>query len=99
MLKFKNEKQDSAYLGNGQIRELTDFDVIFMRQDPPFDLAYIAATHILEHIRKKVRIINDPVAGRNAPEKLPVTPFSQFMPPTIITRDQEAICQFRAKHG
>jgi glutathione synthase len=98
-LKFKNANQESAYLGDAQIRDLTDFDVIFMRQDPPFDLAYVAATHILEHISDKVRIVNNPVAVRNAPEKLLVTHFPEFMPPTLITRDQEAICKFRARHG
>src|SRR5580704_17091734 len=98
-LKFKNEKQESAYLGAGQIRDLADFDIILMRQDPPFDLAYVAATHILEHLRGKVKVVNDPIAVRNAPEKLLVAHFPQFMPPTIITRDQEAICQFRARHG
>jgi glutathione synthase len=99
VLTFKNEKQDSACLGAAQIRDLTDFDVIFMRQDPPFDLAYVAATHLLEHIRHKVCIVNEPVAVRNAPEKLLVTHFPQFMPPTIITRDFEAIDKFRAQHG
>ena len=70
-----------------------------MRQDPPFDLAYVAATHVLEHLKGKVRVVNDPVSVRNAPEKLLIAHFPQFMPPTIITRDREAICEFRGRHG
>jgi glutathione synthase len=70
-----------------------------MRQDPPFDLAYISATHILEHIQNKVCVVNDPVGVRNAPEKLFATHFSRFMAPTLITRDREAIEDFRARHG
>ena len=98
-LKFKSGEQASAYLGAEKTRNLADFDIILMRQDPPFDLAYIAATHILDHLKDKVMIVNDPVAVRNAPEKLLVTHFPQLMPPTIITRDFEAIADFRDRHG
>jgi glutathione synthase len=98
-LKFKSAAQDSVFLGNASIRDLSSFDIILMRQDPPLDLAYIAATHMLEHLKGKVRIVNDPIGVRNAPEKLLVTHFAKFMPPTIITRDHEAIDQFRAQHG
>lgn len=85
-------------LGDEQTRDLQDFDVVLMRQDPPFDLAYITATHILEHLKDKVRVINDPVGVRNAPEKLLITHFPHLMPPTLITRDRAAIEAFRAQH-
>jgi glutathione synthase len=98
-LLFKSAAQDSVAFGTAQDCDLGGFDIILMRQDPPFDLAYIAATHALEHLAKKVRIVNDPVSVRNAPEKLLATHFPQLMPPTIITRDQNAICEFRAEHG
>ena len=69
-----------------------------MRQDPPFDMAYITATHLLEHIQPKTLVVNDPAAVRNAPEKLLVTHFPELMPPTLITWDLEAIRGFRAEH-
>ena len=68
-----------------------------MRQDPPFDMAYITATHLLEHIHPKTLVVNDPAAVRNAPEKLLVTHFPDLMPPTMITWDLEAIRAFRAR--
>ena len=70
-----------------------------MRQDPPFDMAYITATHLLEHIHPKTLVVNDPVAVRNAPEKLFVTQFPDLMPPTLITSDRDSVTQFRAEHG
>jgi glutathione synthase len=85
-------------LGEEQTRDLATFDVLLMRQDPPFDLAYITATHILEHLKDTVKIINDPVGVRNAPEKLLITHFPHLMPPTLIARDRKAIEDFRAHH-
>jgi glutathione synthase len=73
-------------------------DVVLMRQDPPFDMAYITATHLLEHIHPKTLVVNNPAAVRNAPEKLLVTHFPQLMPPTMISWDREAIKDFRARH-
>ena len=70
-----------------------------LRQDPPFDLAYIATTHILERIQPKTLVVNDPSGVRNAPEKLFVMDFPELMPPTLIARDQAAIEAFRAEHG
>ena len=70
-----------------------------MRQDPPFDMAYITATHLLEHIHPKTLVVNDPVQVRNAPEKLFVTHFPELMPPTLITSDPAMIMEFRAEHG
>jgi glutathione synthase len=75
-----------------------DVDVVLMRQDPPFDLAYITATHILEHIHPRTLVVNDPVEVRNAPEKLFVTKFEGLQPPTLVTRDLDAIADFRARY-
>ena len=79
--------------------DLGTLDVVLMRQDPPFDLAYITATHLLEHIQATTLVVNDPVAVRNAPEKLLVTHFPDLMPPTLITADRGEIAAFRAEHG
>ena len=70
-----------------------------MRQDPPFDLAYITTTHLLERIHPKTLVVNDPAAVRNAPEKMFVTEFPALMPPTLLTRDLAEIKAFRAEHG
>jgi glutathione synthase len=78
--------------------DLGTMDVILMRQDPPFDMAYITATHMLEHIQPGTLIVNDPAAVRNAPEKILVTHFPDLMPPTLITWDLEAIRSFRAEY-
>jgi glutathione synthase len=78
--------------------DLASMDVVLMRQDPPFDMAYITATHLLEHIQPGTVIVNDPAAVRNAPEKLLVTHFPDLMPPTLITWDLEAIRSFRAEY-
>src|SRR5271165_201767 len=78
--------------------DLATMDVVLMRQDPPFDMAYITATHLLEHIQPQTLIVNDPAAVRNAPEKLLVTHFPDLMPPTLITWDLEAIRSFRAEY-
>ena len=79
--------------------ELTEFDVVLLRQDPPFDLAYITSTHLLERIQKHTLVINDPASVRNAPEKVFVTEFPELMPPTLVSRDLAEIKAFRAKHG
>jgi glutathione synthase len=84
--------------GEGTVLDLGTMDVVWMRQDPPFDMAYITATHLLEHIHPKTLVVNDPVSVRNAPEKLLVTHFPDLMPPTIITWDADAIRGFRATH-
>ena len=78
--------------------DLGTMDVVLMRQDPPFDMAYITATHMLEHIHPKTLVVNDPAAVRDAPEKLLVTHFPELMPPTLITWDTAAIRAFRAEH-
>ena len=76
-----------------------DVDVVLMRQDPPFDLGYITATHLLERIRSETLVVNDPASVRNAPEKIFVLDFPQFMPPTAITRSLGLARKFLAEHG
>jgi glutathione synthase len=85
-------------LGDPQSISLTEMDVVLMRQDPPFDMAYITATHLLEQIHPATLVVNDPVSVRNAPEKLFVTHYPTLMPPTLITSDREEIKAFRAEH-
>jgi glutathione synthase len=85
-------------LGEPKNYDLSSADVVLMRQDPPFDMAYITATHILERIHPKTLVVNDPFHVRNAPEKLFVTKFKGVMPPTLITSDREEIRAFRAEH-
>ena len=77
----------------------TGADVVLMRQDPPFDMGYITATHILEHIHPKTLVVNDPAEVRNAPEKLFVTHFPELMPVTLVTADRRRIAAFREEHG
>jgi glutathione synthase len=84
--------------GDAVLLDLATFDVVLMRQDPPFDMAYITATHMLEHIQPGTVVVNDPAAVRNAPEKILVTRFPDLMPPTMISWDMEAIRAFRAEH-
>src|SRR6266540_4351487 len=92
--------EGNHYRLDGERRvELTDFDVVLMRQDPPFDLAYITATHFLERIQDKTLVVNDPGHVRNAPEKVFVMLFPALMPPTLVTRDVAEIKAFRAEHG
>ena len=74
-------------------------DVVLLRQDPPFDMAYITTTHLLERIHPKTLVVNDPTHVRNAPEKLFVTQFPHLMPPTLISRDKAEIEEFRHEHG
>src|SRR5215216_7342302 len=86
-------------LGEACRVELTSFDVVLMRQDPPFDLAYISSTHMLERIHPGTLVVNDPAHVRNAPEKVLVMEFSDLMPPTLISRDLDEIKAFRAEYG
>jgi len=94
------ERTHGAHYRFGEIEhlDLAAMDVVLMRQDPPFDMAYITATHLLEHIQPGTLVVNDPAAVRNAPEKLLVTHFPELMPPTMITWDLEAIRSFRQEH-
>src|SRR5580692_9983762 len=90
---------DHFTLGEPKHVDLSTFDVVLLRQDPPFDLAYITSTHFLERIHPKTLVVNDPAHVRNAPEKVFVTEFPDLMPPTLISSDAEAIYAFRAEHG
>ncbi|MBM3597168.1 MAG: glutathione synthase [Alphaproteobacteria bacterium] len=97
-LEVKREKGAHYRLGEFETLDLATMDVVLMRQDPPFDMAYITATHILEHIHPQTLVVNDPVHVRNAPEKLFVTHFEGVMPPTLIASDRQEILAFRAEH-
>jgi glutathione synthase len=90
---------DHFRLGQTGNLDLASVDVVLLRQDPPFDLAYITSTYLLEQLPASVLVVNDPAAVRNAPEKLFVMQFPQFMPPTLITRDRAAIETFLQEHG
>ena len=98
-MKLRREKGNHFTLGASEIVDLSTFDVILLRQDPPFDMAYITSTHMLERLHPKTLVVNDPAEVRNAPEKLYVTGFPGLQPPTMITRDPLAIADFRARQG
>ena len=96
-LAFENGKETFNY-GKIKVLKLSSLDVILMRQDPPFNMSYITATHILEKIAAQTLILNNPFHVRNAPEKIFVTEFSKFMPETLITREPNEIIKFRNKN-
>jgi glutathione synthase len=98
-LEVRRERGNHFTLGPPEIIDLATLDVVLMRQDPPFDMAYITATHLLEHIHPDTLVVNDPVQVRNAPEKLFVTHFEGLLPPTLIASDREEIMEFRRRHG
>jgi glutathione synthase len=98
-LTVRDQAGDHFTLDAPQRVELAEFDVVLLRQDPPFDLAYITSTHLLERIHPKTLVVNDPGHVRNAPEKIFVTLFTDLMPPTLITRDLAEIKAFRAEHN
>jgi glutathione synthase len=98
-LKVRDELGNHFTLGPARRAELKEFEIVLLRQDPPFDLAYITSTHLLERIQPGTLVVNDPAHVRNAPEKVFVTEFPDLMPPTLITRDLGEIKAFRAEHG
>jgi glutathione synthase len=98
-LTVRDEPGNHHTLGQETRSALTDFDVVLLRQDPPFDLAYVASTHILERIQARTLVVNDPAGVRNAPEKILVMEFPELMPPTLVTRDRAEIERFRREHG
>jgi len=98
-LSVRAVKGDHFTLGETRVYDLSQADVVLMRQDPPFDMAYITATHVLEHIHPRTLVVNDPGHVRNAPEKIFVTQFRDLMPPTLITSDRLEIDAFRKEHG
>ena len=98
-LTARDEIGNHFTLGEARRIALQEFDVILLRQDPPFDLNYITTTHMLERIHPRTLVVNDPAHVRNAPEKVFVTEFPDLMPPTLVTRDLAEIKAFRAEHG
>jgi glutathione synthase len=98
-LTVRDEIGDHFTLGEPKREPMTSFDVVLLRQEPPFDIAYITSTHLLERIHPKTLVVNDPASVRNAPEKMFVLNFPQLMPPTLISRDLDEINSFRAEHG
>ncbi|MDF2998022.1 MAG: glutathione synthetase [Xanthobacteraceae bacterium] len=98
-LQVRDTKGDHFTLGAPERVALEMFHVILMRQDPPFDMNYVTATHLLERVHPKTLVVNDPIHVRNAPEKIFVTEFPDLMPPTLITRDLDEIKAFRDEQG
>jgi glutathione synthase len=98
-LAVRDQVGDHVTLGEPRRTELSEFDVVLLRQDPPFDLAYITTTHLLERIVPGTLVVNHPAQVRNAPEKMFVMEFPDLMPPTLITRDLAEVKAFRATHG
>jgi glutathione synthase len=95
---IRRKKGDHVELGPMEPLDLSMMDVVLLRQDPPFDMAYITTTHLLERIHPRTLVINDPAHVRNAPEKLFVTHFQDLMPPTLITVDRDEVIAFRKQH-
>ena len=95
---LRREKNNHYSLGKSEFTDLSKLDVVLMRQDPPFDMAYITATHLLEHIHPKTLVVNDPIQVRNSPEKLLATHFEGILPPTLITSNRAQIAAFREEH-
>jgi glutathione synthase len=96
---FDKPKGEHFALGDFARADLASYDVVLMRQDPPFDMNYITLTHLLERIHPHTFVVNPPAAVRNAPEKILVTEFPELMPPTLVTRDRKLIHEFRKEHG
>ncbi|SIQ93542.1 MULTISPECIES: glutathione synthase [unclassified Bosea (in: a-proteobacteria)] len=90
---------DHFTFGGEEKVDLSTLDVVLLRQDPPFDMAYVTTTHMLERIHPKTLVVNNPAEVRNAPEKIFVTHFPELMPPTLITRDRAEIEAFRDEFG
>ena len=98
-LQVRPETKNYYTLGKAELIDLATLDVVLMRQDPPVDMSYNTATHLLEHIHPGTLVVNDPVHVRNAPEKLFVNHFENVMPPTLITCDPALVHEFRAEYS
>jgi glutathione synthase len=98
-LSVRDEEGNHFALGEAKRETLNGFDVILLRQDPPFDMNYITTTHILERIHPQTLVVNDPAWVRNSPEKIFVTEFADLMPETLITKDREEVAAFRKEFG
>ncbi|MGK7753552.1 MULTISPECIES: glutathione synthase [unclassified Roseovarius] len=98
-LTVQRVKGDHFSLGEERVADLSEFDVVWLRQDPPFDMFYITTTHLLERVRDTTLVVNDPFWVRNFPEKLLILDFPELMPPTAIARDLRTIRAFKEAHG
>ncbi|MBP1804713.1 glutathione synthase [Rubellimicrobium aerolatum] len=98
-VEVRRVKGDHFTLGAEAEVDLADFDVVWLRQDPPFDMHYITLTHLLDMIHPRTLVVNDPAWVRNSPEKLLVLRFPDLTPPTAIARDLRTLREFRARHG
>ncbi len=98
-LSVRDEKGSHFTLHAPARTNLAEMDVVLLRQDPPFDMNYITTTHVLERIHPKTLVVNDPAWVRNSPEKIFVTEFPDLMPETLITKDRQAVADFRREHG
>ena len=98
-LSVQRVKGDHFRLGDEALLDLSEMDVVWLRQDPPFDMFYITTTHLLQRLSPGTLVVNDPFWVRNYPEKLLILDFPDLMPPTAIARDLKAIKAFRAEHG
>ena len=96
---LRREPGNHVSFGEWRTADLRAFDVVWLRQDPPFDMAYVTSTHLLDRIHPETLVVNDPFWVRNSPEKLMVLDFPDLTPPTMIARDVRAIRDFRARHG
>ena len=98
-LTVRRQRGDHFTLGDGAEVDLADFDVVWLRQDPPFDMSYITTTHLLDRIHPETLVVNDPFWVRNYPEKLLVLDFPDLTPPTTVARDLATLKAFKARHG
>ncbi|HBQ33838.1 MAG TPA: glutathione synthase [Ochrobactrum anthropi] len=98
-MQVRDVKGDHYTLGEPIRRDLSEMDVVLLRQDPPFDMNYITTTHLLERIHPKTLVVNDPAWVRNSPEKIFVTEFPDLMPETLITKDPQEVMDFRREFG
>ena len=98
-MSVRDEKDSHFSLGEPVRTDLSEVDVVLLRQDPPFDMNYITTTHMLERIHPKTLVVNDPAWVRNSPEKIFVTEFAGLMPETLITKDPAEVAAFRREHG
>jgi len=98
-VRVQRVKGDHAHLGEPVDLDLADVDVVWLRQDPPFDMGYITTTHLLDRLKGKTLVVNDPFWVRNSPEKLLVLDFPELTPPTTIARDLAVLREFKARHG
>ena len=97
-LELRRERGNHYTLGDAKLTDLSTLDVVWLRQDPPFDMAYLTTTYLLDMIHPRTLVVNNPTEVRRNPEKLYIARFPDLVPPTLITRDIAAIKAFRAKH-